>query len=153
MSAKGACGPLACRCCAVKELALRAEERRSWRRRAREAAVFGAALLAASAGHAWRRVRGGWLAPRAAASERERVVGWVASDFLAPGLHTPLTHTLSLATDTSHAGGAAAPLPARRRAPGFASQFALCLSRAVSMRLREPLLVFTDYMIIAATGA
>ena len=41
---------------------------------------------------------------------------------------------------------------ARRATPGFLPQYYWCLSRAILKRVREPLMVFTDYAIVALTG-
>lgn len=40
-----------------------------------------------------------------------------------------------------------------RQVPGFCEQWYLCLCRAVAMRLREPMVVFTEYMIFALAGS
>ena len=51
-----------------------------------------------------------------------------------------------------YAGGAARAA-ARRATPGFLPQFYWSLGRAMLLRLREPLAIFTDYAIFALTGA
>ncbi|KAL4448129.1 hypothetical protein ABPG75_005348 [Micractinium tetrahymenae] len=103
------------------------EERRSWRRRLRDAAIFAGAYVTGQAGDAWRAVRQNLpLLVRGSPSGRRK----------------------------QRAAGGARRLDAAclRATPGFLPQFGWSLGRAVLRRSREPLAVFTDYAIIALTG-
>ena len=42
---------------------------------------------------------------------------------------------------------------AARQLPGFWRQYSWCFVRAIVLRMREPLAVFTDYAVFALTGA
>ena len=65
------------------------------------------------------------------------------------GLGQPL---LSEAAAEAVAEGSRERAARKRVTPDFRRQFAWCLSRAVLMKTRQPLLVFTDHAIFALTG-
>ena len=68
------------------------------------------------------------------------------------GLHSsnnePLLGSKSFTTKESAQHAAAAA----RQLPGFWRQFRWCMGRAMVLRTREPLAVFTDYAVFALTG-
>ena len=65
------------------------------------------------------------------------------------GLGQPL---LSEAAAEAVAEGSHERAARKRVTPNFWRQFEWCLSRAVLMKTRQPLLVFTDHAIFALTG-
>lgn len=65
------------------------------------------------------------------------------------GLGQPL---LTEAAAEAVAEGSRERAARKRVTPDFRHQFAWCLSRAVLMKTRQPLLVFTDHAIFALTG-
>jgi hypothetical protein len=124
-----------------------AVERRSWKRRAREALIFAGAYLAAGASNAWRTARQGL---------------WQADAALIGGRLFARSKRAVAATDgvADESGGGDAEGRSdswresrRRTTPGFLPTFYWCLGRAALKRTREPLSVLTDYAIFALTGA
>ncbi|KAL4853041.1 ABC transporter G family member 28 [Chlorella vulgaris] len=109
------------------------EERRSWARRFREAALFAGASVMASTSSAW-------------AAVKQDLPGLNASQL---GGRLFRRQKAGADGDAGQRGSRAVPY---RQPPGFLPQLWWCLCRAVLQRSREPLALATDYTIFALTG-
>ena len=127
-----------------------AVERRSWRRRAREALIFASAYLAAGASNAWRTARQGLRQADAV------LIGgrlFARNKRVAAAAEGVADENGSGEGNVGDGGSDSWRESCRRATPGFRPTFYWCLGRAALKRTREPLSVLTDYAIFALTGA